>query len=557
MMQLKHVKYATLLLALVAALPAAARIPVAARRLSTNQTAITAHTDGRTIVWDDFRSGGLRNADIFGARLADGREFPVVNNERSQFSPMVDGDLVVWGDSPGGGNPNSDIRAKNLATGQEFVVAATPAPEGGPVIVGTRVFWFTLDRLVQGQGGPAIFMRDLATAAEPVRLIASRADWQVYTGVSVAVDQERIVWAEADAEPSAGVPARFRLLLRPLSGGQPALIGEGTITRSDTGRYTGLTDVDLKGDLLVYGTGAEVVVVNLRTGTTSRIGGQGIDTVTTDGRYVFWDEGAYPAANIHGYDTLTASSFAVTSTAAPVLNVRPDAAGGVLVWTQQVEGRGEIYAAAITDVLPNARQAAPRTPSPDVRYFAETGHTLAFGFKTFWERSGGLPVFGYPLTEEFTELNRDTGKPYTVQYVERQRYEYHPENANTPYTVLLGRLGVEALQRQGRDWQTFPKADSNAPHYFSATGHAIAPQFWDYWRTHGLEFGDRGVTEREALALFGYPISEPQMEQNSSGDTVLTQWFERARFEYHPTNPEPYKVLLGRLAADLLATRGW
>ncbi len=47
------------------------------------------------------------------------------------------------------------------------------------------------------------------------------------------------------------------------------------------------------------------------------------------------------------------------------------------------------------------------------------------------------------------------------------------------------------------------------------------------------------------------------MERNSSGDTVLTQWFERARFEYHPDKPEPYKVLLGRLSADLLTQRGW
>jgi glucose/arabinose dehydrogenase len=31
---------------------------------------------------------------------------------------------------------------------------------------------------------------------------------------------------------------------------------------------------------------------------------------------------------------------------------------------------------------------------------------------------------------------------------------------------------------------------------------------------------------------------------------VLTQWFERARFEYVPSNPDPYKVLLGRLGAE-------
>ncbi len=103
------------------------------------------------------------------------------------------------------------------------------------------------------------------------------------------------------------------------------------------------------------------------------------------------------------------------------------------------------------------------------------------------------------------------------------------ENRGTPYEVLLGRLGVDALEQQGRDWFSFPKASPTTPHYFPETGHAIGAQFWDYWRTHGLEFGDRGVTFRESLALSGYPISEPEVEVNSSGDSVQTQWFERAR----------------------------
>lgn len=35
------------------------------------------------------------------------------------------------------------------------------------------------------------------------------------------------------------------------------------------------------------------------------------------------------------------------------------------------------------------------------------------------------------------------GRPYQVQYFERRRMEYHPENAGTPYIVLLGLLGRE------------------------------------------------------------------------------------------------------------------
>jgi hypothetical protein len=72
--------------------------------------------------------------------------------------------------------------------------------------------------------------------------------------------------------------------------------------------------------------------------------------------------------------------------------------------------------------------------------------------------------------------------------------------------------------------------------------------FLRYWSSHGLEFDRRrGKSFAESLALFGYPLSEPQMEQGADGKMYLTQWFERARFEFHPNNPRPYQVLLGRL----------
>jgi hypothetical protein len=122
--------------------------------------------------------------------------------------------------------------------------------------------------------------------------------------------------------------------------------------------------------------------------------------------------------------------------------------------------------------------------------------------------------------------------------------------------VLLGRLGVEILEVQGRDWQTFPKADPSAMHYFEETGHAIAPEFWDYWSSLGLDYGDPGVSFRESLLLFGYPISEAGVETNEDGDTVLTQWFERAVFEWHPGNEAEFQVLLRRLGAEFLDARG-
>jgi hypothetical protein len=201
--------------------------------------------------------------------------------------------------------------------------------------------------------------------------------------------------------------------------------------------------------------------------------------------------------------------------------------------------------------------AVPPSGQSDALYFDVVGHTLRGSFQAAWERNGSLPVFGYPLTEQFPEANADTGTVYATQYLERQRFEYHPENAGTPYEVLLGRLGVEVLAQQGRDYRAFPKASPAAPHYVAETGQEIAPEFWDYWRSHGLDFGDPGVSAAESLALFGYPISPAGLETNADGDTVLTQWYERARFEYHPGKPLPDTVLLGRLSAETLAKRGW
>lgn len=195
-------------------------------------------------------------------------------------------------------------------------------------------------------------------------------------------------------------------------------------------------------------------------------------------------------------------------------------------------------------LVPAATQA--QTTS---RFFPETGRTVSGRFLDYWNANGGLAVFGFPLTEQFEEQGR------SVQYFERQRFEAHPENAR-PYDVLLGRLGAQLLgplpppadiRPQGCLW--FPETQHNVCNQQGSLGFA------SYWQRNGLEFeGSRNTkTYRESLALFGFPLTEPLTYTNSSGQTITAQWFERARFEWHPTNPDAYKVLLGRLGADVVA----
>jgi type VII secretion-associated serine protease mycosin len=176
---------------------------------------------------------------------------------------------------------------------------------------------------------------------------------------------------------------------------------------------------------------------------------------------------------------------------------------------------------------------APIPDSPDQRYFTETGHSLSFGFKIYWESRGSLPLFGLPISEEFQENG------YTVQYFERARFEYHPEYAGTPYETELGLLGREAT-----NWIVYPPIapfDNTAERvFFPETGHSLARGFLAYWQQHG------------GLAIFGLPISEEIQENGYS-----VQYFERNRFEYHPELPAEFQVSLGLLGRDLAGQKGW
>jgi hypothetical protein len=93
--------------------------------------------------------------------------------------------------------------------------------------------------------------------------------------------------------------------------------------------------------------------------------------------------------------------------------------------------------------LPNQASTA------DVDFYSETGHTLRDGFRDYWNNNGGLMSFGYPISEQFQEVSKTDGKTHTVQYFERVRLEWHPENKGTQYEYLLGHLGREILIDRG------------------------------------------------------------------------------------------------------------
>ena len=175
------------------------------------------------------------------------------------------------------------------------------------------------------------------------------------------------------------------------------------------------------------------------------------------------------------------------------------------------------------------------SPNPGCDFFIETGHNLCHGFRAYWWQYGGLPIFGYPITEELQENG------HTVQYFERARFEWHPGEWPGRYDVELGLLGAmlaDAKNLRG----TAPFQQAGPSHtagsvYFTGTGHNLGGGFKSYWDAFG------------GLAIFGYPISE-ELQENG----VTVQYFERQRFEWHPGAwPARFDVLLGRLGAEYWA----
>lgn len=99
-----------------------------------------------------------------------------------------------------------------------------------------------------------------------------------------------------------------------------------------------------------------------------------------------------------------------------------------------------------------------------------------------------------------------------------------------PIVVMMAALllgGVSA---------THPQASDENCAYFDESGHYVCDQFLAFYETRG------------GLEIFGYPLTEA-FDDPTRG--LRVQYFQRARMEWHPHNPEAYKLQLGLLVDEL------
>jgi len=132
--------------------------------------------------------------------------------------------------------------------------------------------------------------------------------------------------------------------------------------------------------------------------------------------------------------------------------------------------------------------------------FAATGACIEGVFAAYWQAYGGLAVNGYPLGPAGLERLGDT-RAYLVQYFERVRLEYHPENV-PPYDILLGQFG---RQMHPADPAVAPRADAA---FFPETGHNVRAGFRAYWDANG------------GLAQFGLPLTESSPKPSRTVDPI-------------------------------------
>jgi hypothetical protein len=176
------------------------------------------------------------------------------------------------------------------------------------------------------------------------------------------------------------------------------------------------------------------------------------------------------------------------------------------------------------------------------RCFPETGYCVSGPLLSYWERKGGLFVFGYPITAQRVETVEDRTIP--VQWFERDRLEIQQDG-----TITAGRLGARALELQGRRWESLPRVEPLPPgsgsecRYFAQTSQLVCDPFLTYWQNTGN------------LERFGYPITG-LLNERLDGHNYTVQYFERRRIELHPElSNTPYEYLYGLLGRQVLAVQ--
>ncbi len=156
-------------------------------------------------------------------------------------------------------------------------------------------------------------------------------------------------------------------------------------------------------------------------------------------------------------------------------------------------------------------------------YYPETGHNIQGDFLRFYNAAADpLTLYGYPITDQFTEPDG-----LLVQYFQRARFEYHPELSSDQHVILTdvgSQMYTPSIQLN--------LSSPLACRYYSQTNFSVCLSFLDFYDKYG------------GPLQFGYPISPFEYH-----DGLIVQYFQKARMEWRPSNPEGQRVVLTDLGS--------
>ncbi|HST03809.1 MAG TPA: hypothetical protein VLQ48_03650, partial [Chloroflexia bacterium] len=424
---------------------------------------IAPNVSGNIMVYNDCSQSGC---SVWMLNLASKQSSLVSQSSYDEANPATDGTWVVWQDgrSAPGGDPsdytaNFDLYAANLNDKQTFLVSNAPKLQGRPSIANGIVVWADYRDAKNSTDPDAgdIYMFDLATKQEAQITNLPTAQSRPVTNGQV------IVWTDFRNEPDPqgfngdiygydiATKQEFPITTAPDLQTDPAIYGDNVVWQ-DYRNATGGDDYN-----------ADIYGYNLSTkqefAVTTSAGLQARPSIA--GSLIAWEDyrndTAQPDANgninftnsdIYGYDLATRREFAVNL--GPGIQGAPSVGGNIVVFENNPDPTNQSNYWSILGVTVSSVQGGTITPMPPPttlpgagsNTFPETGKTTTGVFLDYWNAHGGLAQQGYPISDVIGEISDLDGKPYTVQYFERAVFEYHPEQTDPQYQVLLSQLGT-------------------------------------------------------------------------------------------------------------------
>jgi len=384
---------------------------------------------GSLIAFGDKRGGDW---DIYGYDMATSAEFPIAVGGGAHGYMAINGNTVLYEVYRDG---SWDIMGYSVKEKRTFPVASGPGDQADPQIAGNTVVY--LDQGLAG-GNPMLKMYDIET--RQTKTLAK--DHRV---ARPAISGDIVVWEDW----RNGAPNAFAYDTKKNT--------EYTLTRSGDARVPFVSGKFI-GWLKSDSFSARVTAVQL----VSKLPSDRLEPPTAPEPDVTY----YPQTGHYlkyGFKEFWQSNGGLAYFGYPITEEFPDIApDGQQVTAQYFERAKLEYVKAtgtrriglVGTELTRDRKFDPIAPFPDVpdrRFLKETGHSLASGFKRYWDDNNGVNQFGFPISEELTENGLN------VQYFERGRLEYHPE-LEEGKRITLGRLGEELLEARG--WIKPPPADT-------------------------------------------------------------------------------------------------